>query len=559
MLYRKLFLTGFLVSLLTACVEESKQQIEQQSDKLDVLITDGRIVDGAGNPWYRADLGISDGKIVAIGDLDGKSADRVIDAEDRIVSPGFIDMMGGSTLPLLEDPVSALSKLHQGITTMLVGELTTEAPQNDETFPGDIEVDGESVKWRSYEEYFSLLEKRQIALNAVHNVGAAQVRLVVMGDEDRPPTDEELELMKSLVGEAMEDGVFGLASSLIYPPATYASIEELTELARVAAEYNGVYFSHMRNESHGVLEALDEAIQIGEGAGLPVHIYHLKAAGQDNWPLMEAALAKIAHARINGLDITADVYPYIRNGIGLGSFIHPRHYAQGQENLLPLLSDPSFRQQLRDEIENTYDWENWYRHVGSNWDNVLITRADDQEIVGMSIYQAAEATGVDTWEMFFDLVEQAGLRGVGVAPRSMNEEQKMQALRAPFVSIDTDASPVNPATVDASHPRAFGTFPRVLAKYVRDEGVIPLEDAIRKMTSLPANRLRLIDRGRISPGMAADIVIFDPNRIQDNATFTDPLVYSEGIDYSIINGVLVIDDGKYNDSRPGRLLRSSRD
>ncbi len=552
---RKLILLSLFVFLFPACVERPPQ-----TQGYDLLITGGRIVDGSGGPWYRADIATRGGRIVEIGDLAGSQAERIIDAADRVVSPGFIDMMGGSTRPLLEDPVSALSKLHQGITTILVGELTTEAPQNERTFPGPVEVDGENVTWRTYGEYFALLEQREIALNAVHNVGAAQVRLVVLGVEDRAPTADELEEMKALVAEAMEDGVFGLATSLIYPPATYASTEELIELAKVAAQYNGAYFSHMRNESHGVVKALEEAIRIGEEAGLPVHIYHLKAAGQDNWPLMEAALARIAQARKNGLDITADVYPYIRNGIFLGSFIHPRHFAKGDADFLPTLSDPEVRQQLQSEIEDTYDWENWYRHVGSNWDNVLITRAENKAYVGLSIQEAAEESGVDPWQMFFDLVEQSGsMRAIGVAPKSMNEAQKMQALRAPFVAIDTDASPVNPSAVDASHPRAFGTFPRVLAKYVREEGVISLEEAIRKMTSLPANRLRLFDRGRISPGMSADLVIFDPMKIQDNATFTEPLLYSEGIDYSIINGVMVIEEGRYTDARPGRLLRASRE
>ena len=552
---KKLILLSLFVCLFSGCVERPPEAAHY-----DLLITGGRIVDGSGGPWYRADIATRDGLIVEIGDLEGHQADRTIDAADRVVAPGFIDMMGGSTRPLLEDPVSALSKLHQGITTILVGELTTEAPQNEKTFPGPVEVDGENVTWRTYEEYFAHLERRGIALNAVHNVGAAQIRMVVIGDEDRAPTSAELEAMKALVAEAMEDGVFGLATSLIYPPATYASTEELIELAKVAAQYNGVYFSHMRNESHGVVTALEEAIRIGEEAGLPVHIYHLKAAGQDNWPLMEAALARIARARKNGLDVTADVYPYIRNGIFLGSFIHPRHFAQGDAAFLPTLSDPEVRQQLQSEIEGTYDWENWYRHVGSNWDNVLITRAENKAYVGLSIQEAAEESGVDSWQMFFDLVEQSGsMRAVGVAPKSMNEQQKMQALRAPFVAIDTDASPVNPSAVDAAHPRAFGTFPRVLAKYVRDEGIISLEEAIRKMTSLPANRLRLFDRGRISPGMSADLVIFDPRKIQDNATFTDPLLYSEGIDYSIINGVTVIEDGRYTDARPGRLLRAARE
>lgn len=560
MIRNNTILLATLAFLLLACADDATQADRPTDKTYDMLITGGRIVDGSGAPWYRADIAINDGKIVAIGDLAERPAKQTIDAGDRVVSPGFIDMMGGSTLPLLVDPDSALSKLHQGVTTLLVGELTTEAPHNDETFPAGLTVDGDQVKWRTYKEYFALLEQHKIPLNAVHNIGAAQVRLVVLGNEDRPPTDDELEQMKAIVAEAMEDGVFGLATSLIYPPATYASTHELVELAKVAARYNGIYLTHMRNESFRVLEALEEAINIGKEARLPVHIYHLKAAGQENWALMQKALDRIALARRNGFDVTADVYPYIRNGIFLGSFFHPRHYAQGEDAFVASLSDPAVRANLRTETESTSDWENWYRHIGNNWDNALITKAvpaKNEVYVGLSVQEAADMAGVDPWQLVFDLLQESNsLWDVRVSPKSMNEEQKIQALRAPFVSIDSDASPVNPASVSSTHPRAFGTFPRVLAKYVRDEGVLTLEEGIRKMTSLPANRLRLFDRGRISPGMAADLVIFDPEKIQDKATFTEPLLYSEGIDYSIVNGIAVIEDGSYTGNEPGRVLRA---
>ena len=550
-----------LACLLAACADGTAQQEQPLAQTYDMLITGGRIVDGSGAPWYRADIAINDGKIVEIGNLSGRTAQQMIDAADRVVSPGFIDMMGGSTLPLLVDPDSALSKLHQGVTTMLVGELTTEAPHNDETFPAGLKIDGEDVKWQTYKQYFTLLEEHGIPLNAVHNIGAAQVRLVVLGNEDRPPSSAELERMKAIVAEAMEDGVFGLATSLIYPPATYASKQELVELAKVAASYDGIYLTHMRNESFRVLEALEEAIEIGTEAGLPVHIYHLKAAGQENWPLMQKALDRIAQARRDGFDVTADVYPYIRNGIFLGSFFHPRHYAQGEDAFVATLADPAVRASLRAETETTSDWENWYRHIGNDWNNALIVKAvpEENEIyVGMSVQEAADSAGVDAWDLVFDLLQgSSSLWDVRVSPKSMNEEQKFQALRAPFVSIDSDASPVNPASVSSTHPRAFGTFPRVLAKYVRDDGVITLEEGIRKMTSMPANRLRLFNRGRLSPGMAADIVIFDPEKIQDKATFTEPLLYSEGIDFSIVNGVAVIEDGSYTGTEPGHCVQSA--
>jgi N-acyl-D-aspartate/D-glutamate deacylase len=519
-------------------------------------VTNVRIVDGMGNPWFRADLGIRRDRIVAVGDLEGSPASRIVDAEDRVLTPGFIDLMGGpnSTI-LVTDFVSAESKLRQGITTYLSGEGNSPAPQSDTTQPQPLPtVDGDSIAWRTYGEYLAILEERGIPLNVVHNVGATQVRRIVLGEKDVEPTPEQMEEMKALVRQAMEDGAVGLSTSLIYPPAIFASTEELLELARVAGEYGGMYFTHMRNESYAVLEAIREALTIGEGAGVPVHIYHLKAAGEENWPLMDRALALIDSARAAGMDVTADIYPYIRNGIGLGSFVHPRHYYQGDEAFRNRLSDEAFRQELRQEIEMTKDWENWYRWVGMEWDDVLLVNIPEEmprEIVGMSLKEAARQLGKDPWTTFFDLV-QAG--GTGVNPKSMNEEQKWAALRRPWVMIDTDANPVNPNSADASHPRAFGAFPRVIAKYVQEDGVIELEEAVRRMTSLAANRLGLYDRGRVAPGMRADLVLFHPEQLRDRATFQNPMQYAEGIDYMWVNGVLTIDGGELTGAKGGRPL-----
>jgi len=520
----------------------------------DILIDDARVVDGGGNPWFRADIGIRDDRIVAVGELSGHEAMRTIDAAGRVVTPGFIDMMGQSTLVLVTDPPSAESKLRQGITTYLSGEGGSAAPRHPDAEP--VSIGGESHDWTTYDEYFDLLEERGIPLNVVHDVGLTQVRRVVLGDNDVDPTPEQLQEMEALVREAMEDGAVGTSTSLIYPPAIYADTEELVALTRVAAEYGGVYFTHMRNESHAVLEAIREAITVGEGAGVPVHIYHLKAAGQENWPLMAEALALIDSARAAGLDVTADIYPYIRNGIGLGSFLHPRHYAEGRDAFLATLSDPQVRAELREEVETTSDWENWYRHVGMDWDNVLVVSAPDDvasTVVNRSIAEVAEAMGADPWTAFFDLVQGGG---VSVNPRSMNEEQKHQALRAPFVMIDTDASPVNPETSDSSHPRAFGAFPRVIAKYVREDSVLSLEDAVRRMTSMAARRLGLHDRGFVAEGMIADLVVFDPERLQDMAEFGDEAMrYAEGVDFLLVSGEVVIDDGELMPVMPGRVLR----
>lgn len=521
----------------------------------DVLITNARVVDGAGNPWFRADVGIRGDRIAEVGALAGRPAARTIDAADRVVTPGFIDMMGQSTLVLVTDPPSAESKLRQGITTYLSGEGGSPAPRRADADPVQL-ANGEEVRWTRYAEYFDILESHGIPINVVHDVGLTQVRRVVLGDEDVQPTAEQLEEMKALVRQGMEDGAVGTSTSLIYPPAIYAETSELVELTRVAGEYGGVYFTHMRNESNAVLDAIREAMTVGSGAGVPVHIYHLKAAGQENWPLMAEALALIDSARTAGMDVTADIYPYIRNGIGLGSFLHPRHYAAGTAAFVETLGDPALRAELRREVETTSDWENWYRHVGMDWDNVLIVSASDAvdpTVVNRSIAEAADVLGTDPWNAFFDLV-QAG--GVSVNPQSMNEEQKHQALRAEYVMIDTDASPVNPETTASSHPRAFGAFPRVIAKYVREDSVLSLEDAVRRMSSMAAQRLGLHDRGLVAPGMAADLVVFDPEELTDLARFgAEAMRYAEGVDYLFVNGTPVIDDGDLMDVTPGRVLK----
>ena len=542
-----------LVTLFGCAVSGGGTSGSDREVPFDVLISGARVIDGTGNPWFRADVGIRGDLIAEVGSLGGRDAVRTIEARDRIVSPGFIDMMGQSSLVLITDPPSAESKLRQGITTYLSGEGGSPAPQSAETQSAPLIIEGDTVRWNTYAEYFAIMERFGIPINVVHDVGLTQVRRVVLGEGDIQPTATQLEEMKVLVRQAMEDGAVGTSTSLIYPPAVYAHTDELIELTRVAGEYGGVYFTHMRNESHAVLEAIREAITIGEGAGVPVHIYHLKAAGQDNWPLMSDALALIDSARAEGVDITADIYPYIRNGIGLGSFLHPRHYAEGTDVFLATLSDTELRSRLREEVESTSDWENWYRHVGMDWNNVLIVSAPDPNVINLSIAGAAEVLGTDVWSAFFDLVQNGG---VSVNPKSMNEEQKWQALRADFVMIDTDASPVNPATTASSHPRAFGAFPRVIAKYVREDGVLTLEDAVRRMSSLAAHRLGLYSRGVVAPGMIADLVVFDEEELRDEADFgVDAMQYALGVDYLFVNGTLVIDDGQMMDSQPGRLLK----
>lgn len=542
----------------------------QQQKEFDIIISGGEIIDGTGSSAYRDDIGILNDQIAAIGPLDSSAAKSIIDASGKVVSPGFIDMMGGSSLPLLTDPESARSKLHQGITTMMVGEGGSLAPQNEETFLNvrfDVSTlrtkktglnDFPELKWQRYSDYFNILEKSGIGLNVIHNVGAAQVRRVVLGNTDVTPSNEQLQQMRQLVEDAMKDGAIGLSTSLIYPPGTYATTDEIIELAKVAAAHNGVYFTHMRNESSKLLSAIDEALLVGTNADLPVHIYHLKAAGQRNWPLMEKAITKLEQAAATGSQVTADVYPYIRNGIGLGSFLHPRHYAEGAETFVASLADPNLRDTLKREVIETSDWENWYQHVGQNWDNVLITRVGDNsdtQLVGLSIAEAAKEMGVSEWDAFFNLVQEGGC---GVAPKSMNEEQKYLAMEANFIAFDNDSRPINPAAVDSAHPRAFGSFPRILSKYVREHNIISLPEAIRKLTTLPADILRLSDRGRIATGMKADLLVFDPEKVKDTATFVNPLAYSVGMDFVLINGTLVIADGSPTYELPGSVIRHTQ-
>jgi N-acyl-D-amino-acid deacylase len=532
--------------------------VRAQQQSFDILIRHARIVDGGGNPWFRADVGISGKHIAAIGDLAGATAAQIIDAHDHVVAPGFIEMMGGDSYVLIDDPVSAQSKLQQGCTTLFVGEGDSEAPQNDFTaglFTGD--TPGAKVTWHNFAEYFALLRQHGIGMNVVHNVGAAQIREVVIGDTNRPPTPEELEKMKALVAEAMQQGAVGLSSALIYPPGNYATTKELVELAKVAAQYGGIYLSHIRNESGDVLGAIDEAISIGEQAGIPVHIYHLKAAGAENWHLIDAALDRIQAARDRGLDVTADAYPYLYNGLALSALVPPQEFSQGRAAFLRTLSDIKVRQRLENEIKTRSDWENWYLHVGADWNNVLIAKVPqgmDPRYEGLSIHQAAQLRGQDDWTTFFDLIAQGD---PAVSPKSMNEEQKRAIYRKAWVSISSDASPSDPARDAHVHPRTYGTFPRIYAKYVREEHVLTLEDAVRKMTSLPADLLGLYDRGRIAPGMAADLVIFDPATIQDTATFAKPAVYPTGIDMVLVNGVVAVDHGKATGVAAGEVLLHS--
>jgi N-acyl-D-amino-acid deacylase len=513
----------------------------------DIVLRGGRIVDGTGAPWYQADVALADGRIAAIGRLQGASARRELDVRGFVIAPGFIDLMGQTVAPLLDNPGAALNLLSQGITTINAGEGGSDAP-----------LDGEAARkagWRTMAEFFARVEKIGIPLNFAQTVGHTQLRRIAVGLEDRRASAAELARMKELAREAMEAGAIGLSTSLIYPPAVYAPEEEIVELARVAGAYGGRYYTHMRNEGDRLLEAIDEALRIGEQAGTPVHIYHIKTAGRANWGKMEQALARIRAARAAGREVAADVYPYINNGLGIRAMLHPRHSARGPAELVRALSDPSAQAEMRRDLEEDRAWENWYQHVGRDWDRVVVGSIEDARYArhnGRSIAEIARVENTDPWEVFFALCR----AGAFAMPQSMSEANKIRAMREPFVAFDTDAGPDGGGRSSAaSHPRSHGAFPRVLARYVRELGVLSLEEAIHKMTALAANEILARDRGRLAPGLAADLVVFSAERVRDRATFAEPALLSEGIEYVLVNGTVVFQNGRYTGARPGRVLR----
>ena len=511
----------------------------------DVVIQGGRVVDGSGTASYVADVALNDGKIAAIGRIDETAARRKIDATGLVVAPGFIDMMGQTATPMLRDRKTAINLLTQGITTINAGEGVSAAPLDEAAAHGE--------GWSTMAEYFQLLELQGLPVNVVQTVGHTQVRRIVLGDTDRRPNDEELQQMRGLVREAMEAGAIGLSTALIYPPAIYATTEEIASLAEVAGEYGGRYYTHMRNEGDLLLEAIDEALLIGRKAKTPVHIFHLKAAGRRNWPKMQLAVARIKAARAEGREVTADIYPYIHNGLSLESFIHPRHFRHGRTRLVEQLQDADRCTEIRAEMESTDGWENWFRHVGNDWSKVIVGQAKDAKYAkhaGQSVAEIAKALDEDPWDTFFALAAD----GAFALPESMTESNKILAMQQDFVSFCTDVGPAGGSKI-ATHPRAFGAFPRLLSRYVRELGVLSLERAVAQASAGAANKILAHDRGRIAVGLAADIVVFDPNEIADRATFAAPHEQSFGMRHVLVNGIAVLRNGELTRARPGVVLR----
>jgi len=532
------------------------------AQQYDTLIRNGRVVDGSGNPWVHADVGIKGDRITLIGRAPASaSARRTIDAKGLIVAPGFIDMLGQSEVNLLIDR-GAFSKLTQGITTEITGEGESIAPQNEATIAAARDfLDHFKLKvdWRDLDGYFRRLASQGSGINLGTYVGAAQVREVVVGRDNRAPTPQELKQMQQLVETAMRQGAMGLSSALIYAPGNYASTEELITLAQVAASYGGIYASHIRSESNLEPEALDEAFRIGREGHIPVEIFHLKVSGKQNWGKMREVTEAIEKARAEGIDVTADQYPYLAGATTLGATIPPKYHAGGTDALLVRLRDTNQRTAIRNDLSTPQTaFENWWLLTGP--DRILVNSVLDQSLAryqGKTVAQIAQMDHKDPLDALMDLVI-ADRDNTGAIYFSMNEDDLRLALGRPWVSVGTDygeVSPTGPLSEGNAHPRAYGSFPRILGSYVRQQQVLRLEEAIRKFTSLPAQRVKLADRGLLRVGYFADITVFDPEKISDVATYEDPNRASLGVRYVWVNGVLSLIDGKPTGAVGGRPLR----
>jgi len=528
----------------------------------DVVIRNGRIIDGSGSPWYSGDIGIRQGRIARIGNLTGVPAKRTIDARGMVVAPGFIDMLGQSELTILVNP-HLPSKIYQGITTEITGEGNSAAPVSDAMLQADrvdYEHFGIHPDWRTFREYFARLEKQGMGINLASYVGATQVRRMVLGDDDRAPNAAELARMKGLVRQAMQEGAVGLSTSLQYAPAPYASTEELIALAEEAARFGGIYATHMRSESDAIIPALEEAIRIGREAGIPVEIWHLKTAGKANWGRMPEVVARIQKARESGVDITADTYAYPAGFNSFSAIIPPWAHDGGDARLIERLKDPATRARIRREMESrSGNWDNEWQEV-TGPESILVGAVQNPKLLpiqGKTIAQIAKLWNKDPIDTIFDLlIEDQAFTQVAIF--MMSEPDVALALEQPWVSICNDSQGTAPDGLlgkEHPHPRAYGTFPRILSKYVREEKKLTLADAIRKFTALPAQRMRLADRGVLKEGMWADVVIFDPETIHDRATFENPNQLSEGMQFVLVNGVPVIEEGKMTDALPGKPLR----
>jgi dihydroorotase/N-acyl-D-amino-acid deacylase len=532
-----------------------------QTPGFDLVITHGHIIDGTGSPWYSGDVGIRDGRIAAIGNLTAAPRKRTIDAAGKVVAPGFIDMLGQSELTILVDP-RLPSKIYQGITSEVTGEGNSIAPLNDAIIQSDrsgYEHYKITPDWRTFRQYFARLEKQGTGINLASYVGATQVRRMVLGDDDKQPTPTQLDQMRTLVREAMKDGAVGVSTSLEYAPAPYAKTDELIALATEAGNSGGIYSTHMRDESNSVLEAIDEALRIGREAHIPVEIWHIKVAGKSNWGRMPEVVAKINAARAAGADVSADTYAYTAWYNDFSAFVPPWAHDGGTAKLVERLKEPATREKIRkDMLTPSKDWDNEWQEIPGP-DAIMIGAVENPTLLpmqGKRLSEIAKLWNKDPMDALFDFLIQDPSAGVAVF--GMSQPDVTLALQQPWVAIDNDSEGTSPEGILGQahpHPRAYGTFPRILAKYVREEKVLTFEDAIRKFSALPAQRMRLTDRGVLKAGMWADVVVFDPATVRDRATFDNPNQLSEGMEYVLVNGVPVIDQGKMTSALPGKVLR----
>lgn len=513
----------------------------------DIVFKKARVLDGTGAPWFIADVAVKDGAIVKIGSIDGE-AKNVVDAGGKYLSPGFIDAHSHSDLSLIVNP-TADSKIMQGVTTEVIGQCgSSGAPRGLGLTEDAQEDDDENVdthQWTDMASYIKILEDQGISVNVAPLVGHGTVRRQVVGVENRAPDERELKLMKKLVDDAMEQGAFGMSSGLIYVPGRYSKTDEVIELAKIVAKHRGYYFTHLRSEGVRLLEALQEAIDIGFAAGIPVQVSHFKVMGEANWGMVEHSIAMVEKARDAGLDITADQYPYIASSTGLGSPVPVSAWRGGKGS--ELLTDPVEREKILDALR-----------ARANWDKIVIAsldNPDDHKFIGKSIEETGKMQGITSEEAAFGLLQRNG-GVVSIVNFAMSEDDVRMVMRQPWVMAGSDGRAYNVKTAKGQpHPRSYGTFVRILGRYVREHNLLRLEEAIRKMTSLPAWRLGLQDRGLLREGMRADVVLFDAGTVIDNATFTAPHQYPTGIEWVLVNGVPVVKEGEHTGARPGVVLR----
>jgi len=533
----------------------------QSAAPLDLIIRNGHIIDGTGSPWYAGDVGVRDGHIAAIGDLSRDTAKQIVDAHGMVIAPGFIDMLGQSELTILVDP-RLPSKIYQGITTEITGEGESVAPLDSAMLAENAATYrhyGITADWHTLAQYFARLEKQGAGINIGTYVGATSVREMVLGYGDRTPTADQLRQMQDLVASAMKDGALGVSTALEYAPAPYAKTDELIALAATAARFGGIYATHMRSEGEAESASLDETFRIAREARVPVEIFHLKTAGKANWGRMPRVVARIDSARRAGLDVSADTYAYTAWENTFSAFVPPWAHDGGNAKLLERLQDRTMRARIRkDMLTPTTSWDNEWQEIGGPHD-VLITAVNNPSLLpiqGKRLDEIAAMWHEDAINALFDILVKDSAQ-TSVAVFGMSEPDVRLALKQPWVSVDNDASGTSPEGIlgqEHPHPRAYATFPRILRKYVHDEHLLTLPDAIRKFTALAAQREHLVDRGVIKRGMWADLVVFDPDSVRDVATYEKPNQLSVGMRWVLVNGVPVIADGRMTGAKPGRIL-----